>query len=86
MKKIVEVTQYIEVEVDEAKFDEEFLEDFRGYMYNFKDIDDHIKHLAQLYARGIANNHSFIEGYGEAKDMGIKFKEDCDADIAIIGE
>lgn len=75
-KKKVEVRQTIEVTVDETKFDESFMEDFRRTMYPFQTLDEHIEHLAQLSARGIIfNEDSFIEGYGVAKDMGIKF---CD--------
>jgi len=73
MKKSVIVKQYVEVEIDETKFTEEFIETFREVFYNFHDIEDHIEHLAQLHCRGIADNYSFIEGYGEAKEMGIKF-------------
>ncbi len=73
MKKLVEVKQYVEVEIDETKFTEDFMKEFRNVFYNFHDIEDHIMHLAQLHCRGIADNYSFIEGYGEAKEMGIKF-------------
>jgi hypothetical protein len=73
MKKLVEVRQWVEVEVDESKFTKHFMKEFRRYFYPFYTIDDHIEHLAQLYARGIADQYNFIEGYGEAKDMGIKF-------------
>ncbi|GAB6043322.1 hypothetical protein [Endothiovibrio diazotrophicus] len=73
--KTVEVTQVIEVTVDETKFTPEFLAEFSSYMFPFEDVDEHIKHLAQMHARGLADYPStFIEGYGEAKDMGIKFK------------
>lgn len=71
MKKLVEVTRVIEVEVDETKFTPQFMEEFRDSFYPFMSIDDHLKHLAQLEARGLLDSR-FIEGYGAAKDMGIK--------------
>lgn len=70
----VVVQQTVRVHFDEKMFSEEFMTDFRRYMYDFHDIDSHVAHLAQLHARGIANNSSFIEGYGPAKDIGIKFE------------
>jgi len=76
MKKEVRVTQIIEVTIDEDKFDDVFMEEFRESFYNFQSIDDHIEHLAQLYARGITDgsSKSFIEGYGFCEDMSIGFK------------
>ena len=71
--KQVTVTQTIRVTVDESKFTPEFMREFRQSFYEFDSLDDHIKHLAQLCARGIADDFSFIEGYGKASDMGIKF-------------
>ena len=73
MKKNVLVTLYVEVEVDDEKYTPEFMEDFRQSMYAFTSIDDHIKHLAQMYARNIVENRSFIEGYGHTDEMGISF-------------
>lgn len=74
MEKIVTVTQEIMVEVDETTFTEEFMNEFKKDFYDFETIDDHIKHLAQLYARGLVDENSFIEGYGPAANMGIKFE------------
>jgi hypothetical protein len=84
MKRIVEVKQYIVVEVDESKFTPEFLAEFRKYFYNFYDIDDHIEHLAQRCARGIYDTYSdFIEGYGPPKDFGIKLTDMCETEMEI---
>lgn len=85
MKKIVKVTQYIEVEVDEAKFDEDFLKEFKENFYEFDNINEHIEHLARLYAKGMVGGtpNSFIEGYGEQRDMSISFKEYKDIDTEI---
>ena len=82
--KQVAVRQVVEVTVDESSFDETFMAEFRASMYPFTTIDHHIEHLGQLFARGIAvNEHSFIEGYGVAKEMGIKFRE-CEVEPEII--
>lgn len=73
--KVVEVRQRVAVTVDEAKFDEGFMRDFRKTMYPFDSLDDHIEHLGQLAARGLVDDFStFIEGYGPPKAMGITFK------------
>lgn len=82
MKESVIVTMYVDVEVDETKFTEEFMQEFREAFYDFHTVDDHIEHLATLFARGLVYNGSFIEGYGETEDMGIKFKMiDIDREI-----
>jgi hypothetical protein len=71
--KNFEVVQVVRVEVDETKFTPQFMEEFRAIMYPFQTLDQHLEHLAQLHARGIVDDYSFIEGYGPAADMGIKF-------------
>jgi hypothetical protein len=78
IKKRVFVSQEVEVEVDETKFDEAFMQEFRESFYNFHTLDEHIEHLAQLMGRGLATGYSddFIEGYGRAKDMGIRMNDD----------
>ena len=76
ISKQVEYRNVVEVSVDETKFDDAFMTSFRETMYPFHTINDHIEHLAQLFARGIAvNEHSFIEGYGIADNMGIRFRD-----------
>lgn len=70
MKKTVLVTIEVEVTVDELKFTDEFLAEFRASFYNFT-VDDHIQHIAQLEARGLLNP-SFTEGYGPLADFGIE--------------
>lgn len=72
MKKFkVSVTQLVEVELDETKFDDRFMREFRERMYPLHSLGDHAEHIAQLEARGLFDGH-FIEGYGHAADMGIK--------------
>ncbi len=73
--KTVGVSQLVEVQVDEAKFTPKFMEEFRQAFFPFQTIDDHILHLAQLHARGLADDFStFIEGYGDPKEFGILFR------------
>lgn len=73
--KEVNVSQRVLVTVDETKFTPQFMEHFRRIMYDFYTIDQHIEHLAQLWTRNIVSeNGSFIEGYGNARDMGIRFE------------
>lgn len=70
MKKNVEVTFVVAVEVDEEKFTPQFMREFRQVFYrHFNSLDDHIAHIAQLRAREILNE--FTEGYGQIAGMGI---------------
>ncbi|MEW9304739.1 hypothetical protein [Labrys neptuniae] len=74
MKFRIEVCQTVEVELDEAKFTPAFMEEFRKSFFPFFEIGEHAEHIAQLVARGVIDTSPsyFIEGYGPAKDMGIK--------------
>lgn len=76
MKATVEVTQFVTVEVPDSLLTKEFMEEFRGYMYEFDTREDHLTHIAQLAARGVIHESSFIEGYGPAEEVGIKFRVD----------
>lgn len=76
----VEVRINVRVSIDPSKFDETFMSEFRRHFYPFTDVEDHVMHLAQLEARGVADD--FIEGYGPAKDMGIALNvRDWDTEI-----
>lgn len=76
IKQTVEVTQEFEVEVDETKFTEAYMEEFREMFYPFYSIDDHMMHIAQLFARGVVyDNDEFVEGYGILSELGIKVTE-----------
>lgn len=72
----VEVTTRVEVTLDVSKFDEAFMEEFRGSFYSFDTIEEHAEHIGQLEARGLIDTtwerNDFIEGYGPAHEMGIK--------------
>ncbi|MBY3434876.1 hypothetical protein [Rhizobium laguerreae] len=70
----------VEVEVDETKFDEAFLSEFRESFYPFFDVERHVEHIAQLEARGMLDD--FTEGYGPIKDMGISARTvDCTLEV-----
>jgi hypothetical protein len=64
----------VEVEIDDAKFDEAFMTEFRESFYPFYTVKQHVEHIAQLEARGLLED--FTEGYGPNKDMGIKARTD----------
>lgn len=84
MKKLVQVTQIVEVEIDEAKFTPDFMSSFNETIFD-ADLNDHFEHIAQLHARGIYDEFStFIEGYGPPKEMGIKARVK-DHEIEILG-
>lgn len=75
MKRLVEVTQYVTITVDETKFTPAWMEEFRQQFYSFEFIEEHLEHLAQLFARGMIHEFSsFIEGYGPPREMGIKIE------------
>jgi hypothetical protein len=71
----VEVRQIVTVDLDENKFDEAFMQEFRESFYNFDKLSEHAEHIAQMEARGLIDatfGDGFIEGYGPASEMGIK--------------
>lgn len=71
MKRTVVVTFDVDVTVDESKLTEEWLAEWRTSFYNFGTVEDHIRHIGQLAARGMLDS-SFTEGYGPLADMGIE--------------
>ena len=83
MRAFINIDQNVVVTIDRAKFSEEFMREFRECFYPFDTIEEHLRHLATLYARGIAYNGGFIEGYGEAEAMGIKLEEDTGIEASI---
>jgi len=76
----VEVTQTIRVSLDETKFTESFMQEFRDLIFPAYDTRDHAEHLASLYARGVIEGYGseFVEGYGSINEFGI--------DIELLGE
>jgi hypothetical protein len=71
-KRTIRVTQWIEVSYDDDKFTEEFMKEFQEVFYPFDSVDEHIKHIAQMFARGVISNHGFVEGYGDIRNFGVK--------------
>ena len=45
------VTQEIIIDIDESKFDDQFLKEFKECMYNFNTVEEHVEHIAQYFAR-----------------------------------
>ncbi len=73
------VEQAVMVTLDDEKFDEAFMEEFRQGFYDFDELREHAEHIGQLYARGLWDEipgNDFIEGYGRAPEMGISARED----------
>lgn len=82
----VEVSRIVRVTLDETKFTKEFYDEFTSYIDSSMDsLDTHVEHLAWTFAAGRADDTDFIEGYGPAKDFGIKFQE-IDDDVVNVRE
>lgn len=74
MKRMVDVTFCVEVEIDESKFDDEFFSQFNSCISDYgDDLEEHMNHLAYQHIYNSLDSNDFIEGYGLASDMGIKF-------------
>lgn len=86
----VDVTQTIEVTLDDTKFTPEFFKEYNeSITYRGGDDGDiewalrnHAEHLAWVHATGVEaldyvtpSAAAFVEGYGPASDMGIKARE-----------
>jgi hypothetical protein len=84
MKTTITMTQNCVVEIDKNKFNKQFMKEFRESFYQFHTIEEHMIHLGQLFMRGIADNGSLIEGYGPAKEMGIKFYRATTTNLEVI--
>lgn len=77
MQRTVECSIRVRVTVDETKFTEAFMAEFRRSFFPFDTIEEHIEHLGQLAARGEMRS-DFIEGYGPPADMGIVVTDPMD--------
>lgn len=77
MKAEIDVTQTVEVTVPNGFFTEDFMAEFRKDFYAFYSPEEHLHHLAQLYARGLIHEQSFVEGYGKVEELGFKFSVEC---------
>lgn len=67
------VSAEFEVHIDPTKVTPEVLAEFSRYITPVHDIDELAEYLADTYARGVYDNSSFIEGLGDATEMGIRF-------------
>lgn len=74
MKKRVRVEFEVEIDYDKKFFSNKFMEAFRGYMYPFRSVSEHLEHLAQLQVRDLADG--FVEGYGVLSQNGISLKSE----------
>lgn len=73
MTQEIEVSIPVTVTVDESKFTADFMAEFRESFYPYFTVGDHIRHIAYMAATGqLRDLPSFIEGYGESQDFGIK--------------
>lgn len=78
MTKTITVTQEIAVTVDESRFTPEFMENYSKHFHECETVEDHMKYIAESYARGIVTfNGDFLEGYGKMDDFGISCKREC---------
>jgi hypothetical protein len=64
--KVTRIDEY-EVELDENIFNQEFIEHFKKYFFDYETLEEHAKHIAQFRARF---GERFIEGYGIPKVNG----------------
>ena len=78
MRKKLEITRItgVEVEIDESKITQEFLEQFSRTIYKVDSVEDIIKFAGY---RAVEEDHSlgkhydeFIEGLGDSKEIGLK--------------
>lgn len=60
VKVIVEKT--FTIEIDETKYDEKWMGEFREVFYPFDSLEDHAEFLAKFQFEGAEDD--FIEGYG----------------------
>lgn len=83
----VEVTQEVEVVIDEDEYTEDDLESFREDFYDFMDYEDHAQHLAQLRARGRISDRDdeFVEGYGPLDAVGISVQKVHPIQVEVVG-
>lgn len=77
MKKFnCRVTVFVDVDLKEVAFTEQFMEEFRLGFYPFDTLEEHAAHVAQLVAREVIDpiwsdygQEQFVEGYGRIGDF-----------------
>lgn len=70
-RRFVTVTYLVEVEMDDSKFDTEFMNEFSENFFDIETLEGHAEHIADLAVREMLD-HQFTEGYGPLNIMGIK--------------
>ena len=68
----VEVTQVVEVELDDEKLNDDFNEEFGSIMWKVDGLEEHATHIAQMEARGLVGFDRFVEGYGDIRKLNCK--------------
>ncbi len=63
-------TTTVKVTLDDSKMTPEWMADFRKTFYQFHDLEEHARHVAQLQARGLIGWDDFVEGYGTINGKG----------------
>ena len=87
MRKKIHVTIEVDISVDETKFTDPFINEFRQKFYPLDYLNDHICNLSEQYALGyISPSDSIIEGYGKPENFGIKFHSKDVENVEIQGE
>ena len=70
----VKFEQTVTVTVDVSKFTDEFMAEFRSFMYPFTEIDQHVAHIGKCYMNNfIQSENDFLGGYGKLSDFGVRF-------------
>ncbi|KZL19047.1 hypothetical protein [Pseudovibrio sp. Ad37] len=72
----VEMKSTVLIDIDESKFTDEFMEQYRQLIDpGFCEVRDHAGLLAELAVGGIIENGCFVEGYGDLNQQGIQLVE-----------
>lgn len=72
-KFAAQISAEFEIEIDPTKVTPEVLAEFSAMITPVHDIQELAEYLADTYARGVYDSHSFIEGLGSAREMGVRF-------------
>ena len=69
--EVMRTDRYV-IELDTEIMNEEWMEEFRQYMYHFDNLKEHADHIAQFRARFNNDNPygGFQEGYGDLASFG----------------
>lgn len=69
--EVVRTDKFV-IEVDDSVITEEWMAQFRNVFYDFRTIEEHVEHVAQLRARFCSQNlyGGLMEGYGDVANKG----------------